>query len=85
MDRDFFNIPVFLDLQNAFDTKDHDILLKKLDLNGLDLEKSALNFLKSHLTNGIQVCSVNGSFSGQKLITCGILDPWAAFVSNLYK
>ena len=70
MDRGFFNIAVFLDLHKAFDTIDHDILLQKLDLYGLG--KSALNLLKSYLTNRTQMCSVNGSFSQQKLITCGI-------------
>ena len=63
MDRGFFNIAVFLDLQKAFDTIDHDILLKKLDLYGL--EKSALNLLKSYLTNRTQMCFVNGTLSSQ--------------------
>ena len=71
MDRGFFNIAVFLDLQKAFDTTDHDILLKKLDIYGL--EKSALNLLKSYLTNRTQMCFVNGTLSSQKLITCGVL------------
>ena len=63
MDRGFFNIAVFLDLQKAFDSIDHDILLKKLDLYGL--EKSALNLLKSYLTNRTQMCFVNGTLSSQ--------------------
>ena len=70
MDRGFFNIAVFLDLQKAFDTIDHDILLKKLDLYGLD--KPALNLLKSYLTNRIQMCSINGTISCPKIVTCGI-------------
>ena len=71
MDRGLIlNIAVFLDLQRAFDTIDHDILLKKLDLYGL--EKSDLNLLKSYLTNRTQMCFVNGTLSSQKLITCGV-------------
>ena len=50
MDRGFFNIAVFLDLQKVFDTIDHDILLKKLDPYGL--EKSALNLL-NHIDDEI--------------------------------
>ena len=57
MDRGFFNIAVFLDLQKAFDTIDHDILLKKLDLYGL--EKSALNLLKSYVTNRELKCALS--------------------------
>jgi hypothetical protein len=53
MDRGFFNNAVFLYLQKAFDTINHDILLKKLDLYGL--EKSALNLLKSYLANRTQM------------------------------
>ncbi len=40
MDRGQFNIAVFLDLQKAFDTINHNILIKKLDLHGL--QKPAL-------------------------------------------
>jgi hypothetical protein len=47
MDRGFFNNAVFLYLQKAFNTINHDILLKKLDLYGL--EKPALNLLKSYI------------------------------------
>ena len=58
MDRGFFNIAVFFDLQKAFDTINHDILLEKLDF--YCLETPALNLLKSYLTNRSQMCSVNG-------------------------
>ncbi len=70
MDRGLFNIALFLDLQKAFDTINHDILLAKLNLYGL--QKPSLNLLESYLTNRTQMCSVNGALSGRKLVTCGI-------------
>ena len=51
-------IAVFLDLQKAFDTINHNILIKKLDLYGL--QKPALNLLGSYLENRFQMCTVNG-------------------------
>ena len=70
MDLDLFNIAAFLDLQLAINTIDHDILLKKLDLHGL--EKSALNLVISYLTNRTLMCSVNSILFHQKLVTCEI-------------
>ncbi|CAB4014228.1 Hypothetical predicted protein [Paramuricea clavata] len=70
MDRGLFNIAVFLDLQKAFETINHDILLTKLDLYGL--QKPSLNLLGSYLANRTQMCSVNGALLGTKLVTCGI-------------
>ena len=70
MDRGQFNIAVFLDLQKAFDTINHNILIKKLDLYGL--QKPALNLLGSYLENRFQMCTVNGVLSKKNLVTCGI-------------
>jgi hypothetical protein len=64
MDRGQFNIAVFLDLQKAFDTINHNILIKKLDLYGL--QKPALNLLGSYLENRFQMCTVNGVLSKKK-------------------
>ena len=61
-----FNAALFLDSQKAFDTINHDILMKKLGLYGL--EKPALNILKSYLVNRTQMCSVNGIISNIKLL-----------------
>ena len=47
---------VMLDLQKAFDTVDHDILLMKLKCMGLN--DVAVNWLRSFLTNRTQVCNV---------------------------
>ena len=49
MDRGKFNIAVFLDLQKAFDTINHDILLQKLERYGMG--SPVLNFLRNYLTD----------------------------------
>jgi hypothetical protein len=71
MDRGMFNIAVFLDLQKAFDTINHDIMLEKHKLY-VGLEEPSMNLLNSYLANRTQVCSVNGVPSGPKPVTCGI-------------
>jgi hypothetical protein len=43
-----FNLVVLIDLKKAFDTVDHQILLKKLELYGI--KGQALSFLKSYLS-----------------------------------
>ncbi len=70
MDRGLFIIAVFLVLQRAFDTMNHDILLMKRDLYGL--QKLSLNVLGSYLANRTQMCCVKGALSSTKLVTCGI-------------
>ena len=49
MDRGKINIAVFLDLQKAFDTINHDILLKKLERYGMG--SPVLNLLRNYLTD----------------------------------
>ena len=70
IDRGKINIAVFLDLNKAFDTINHDILLKKLNTYGMEIP--ALNLLRSYLTDRTQMCSVNGVLSGSKTVTCGV-------------
>ena len=61
---------VLLDLQKAFDTVDHSVLLQKLKALGLD--KSAVGWFHSYLTNREQVSCNEGVHSEKKLITCGV-------------
>ena len=52
---------VFIDLNKAFDTVDHNILLRKLYCYGVD--GNALQLLQSYLTDRTQRCYVNGVLS----------------------
>ena len=49
MDRGLYNLDVLLDLKKAFDTVNHGILLKKLQMYGF--ETRALNFMRDYLSN----------------------------------
>ncbi len=80
MDRGLFNIALFLDLQKAFDTINHDILLAKLNLYGL--QKPSLNLLESYLTNRTQMCSVNGALSARSWLH--VESPKAQFLAHSY-
>ena len=53
---------VFIDLQKAFDTVDHDILLRKLD--GCGFRGITNNWFKSYLSRRKQYVSVSGTDSG---------------------
>ena len=70
MDRGHYNLVVFLDIKKAFDTVNHDILLKKFEMYGLgDL---ALALLRRYLTDRTQKCQLQDMLSKQRKITCGI-------------
>ena len=70
MDRGLYNLVIFLDLQNAFDTVNHVLLLGKLEACGI--RDNALNLLASYLVDRKQTCQVNGKQSGLRSISCGI-------------
>ena len=61
IDRGNVNAVVFLDLKKAFDTVDQDILLSKMNLEGI--QGIALDWFRSYLTNRTQRYLVNGSLS----------------------
>ena len=61
---------VFVDLQKAFDTIDHQILLA--ELNHYGIRGVSNDWFKSYLSNRNQYVSINGYESGLAAINCGV-------------
>ena len=61
---------MMIDLSAAFDMVDHSILLRKLELYGMDLHST--NWVGSYLSSRSQVVMVDGCFSPPLNITCGV-------------
>ena len=61
---------IFIDYSKAFDTIDHNILLEKLKIYGLN--NTALNLLKSYLENRYQRININNITSSYSKLRCGI-------------
>ena len=70
LDNKKFGCGIFLDLQKAFDTVNHQILLDKLEHHGI--RGTALAWFRSYLSNRSQYVSVNGCSSNHLNITCGV-------------
>ena len=64
------NAVIFLDLKKAFDTVNHKVLLSRLD--SYDISGNSLEWFQSSLENHIQQCSVGGSLSYSRVLTCGV-------------
>ena len=64
MDAGKLNGSVFIDFKKAFDTVDHNILLRKLYCYGVN--DNTLQLLKSYLTDRTQRCYVNGVLSTEQ-------------------
>ena len=65
-----YSAGVFVDLKKAFDTVDHNILLKKLDYYGV--RGIANEWLASYLKNRKQFVSIGGHISSTHVIQTGV-------------
>ena len=63
-------IGVFIDFKKAFDTVDHQLLCKKLELYGI--RGNAYNLINSFLNNHSQFVNVASYSSDTQRITCGV-------------
>ena len=70
LDRKKYTTSVFLDLSKAFDTINHNTLLKKLEHYGI--RGVALEWFRNHLHDRKQYVSYNGEISSQQDVTCGV-------------
>ena len=70
LDNKKFACGVFVDLQKAFDTVDHKILLSKLSHYGIS--GLANKWLASYLTNRSQSVTLSGCTSDEKKVSCGV-------------
>ena len=70
LDEGYIGCGIFVDLQKAFDTVDHEILLSKLDYYGI--RGISNNWFKSYLSNRKQFVSINGYDSGLAEIKYGV-------------
>ena len=65
-----FTVGLFIDLKKAFDTIDHEILLKKLYFYGV--RGTAYNWIESYLSSRFQYCCYNSVSSAKLPISCGV-------------
>ena len=70
LDKKMFTCGVFIDLEKAFDTVNHQILLAKLEHYGI--RGVANKWLSSYLSDRYQKVSLNGIYSSKLPITCGV-------------
>ena len=70
IDKGKFMSVTFIDLKKAFDTVNHEILLKKLYLYGI--REKEFRWFRSYLSNRKQCCKVNGQMSELGDVTCGV-------------
>ena len=72
LDAGNYTAGVFVDLKNAFNTVDHNIILEKLDYYGI--RGVAKYWFRSYLDNQKQYVTLNGSNSTMKTILTEVLE-----------
>ena len=70
IDDNKFTVGVFIDLRKAFDTIDHDILLRKLYFYGV--RGLAYDWVKDYLSSRTQYVQYNNECSSRRNINCGV-------------
>lgn len=65
-----YMMSIFLDFSKAFDTVDHEILIRKLEKQGI--RGTCLEWLKSYLSNRVQYVSITNANSCKLPITTGV-------------
>ena len=70
IDKGLLNGVIFIDLKKAFDTIDHEILLRKLKSFGVD--DIVLTWFSSYLTNREKKCYLNEKHSSSRRIPYGV-------------
>ena len=70
IDRGLINGVIFLDLKKAFDTVNHEILIKILELYGF--RENCLRWFGSYLSNRTQVCKVGKACSSEMRVKIGV-------------
>ena len=70
LDEGYIGCGIFVDLQKAFDTVDHEILLAKLNHYGI--RGVSNDWFRSYLSDRQQYVSINGYDSGLTKLNCGV-------------
>ena len=70
MDKGFHTGMIVIDLQKAFDTLDHTILLQKMECIGF--KDSVIKWFQSYYSNKKFFVTLENVFSGAGLINCGV-------------